>query len=80
MPRKIDPLNRKNYRAVNTALTVTDVKAAISFYQKAFGFKKRGVMNGARTGSRSTPTDRRDWLPFRGCSVGQAGSVPPLHF
>ncbi len=46
MPRKIDPLNRKNYRAVTTALTVTDMKAAISFYQKAFGFKKRGVMNG----------------------------------
>jgi PhnB protein len=46
MPRKIDPLNRKNYGAVNTALTVTDMKAAMSFYQKAFGFKKRGVMNG----------------------------------
>ena len=46
MPKKIDALNRKNYRAVNTALTVTDMKAAIAFYQKAFGFKKRGIMNG----------------------------------
>jgi PhnB protein len=27
-------------------LTVTDVKAAVAFYQKAFGFTKRGIMNG----------------------------------
>ncbi len=27
-------------------LTVTDVKAAADFYQKAFGFTKRGIMNG----------------------------------
>jgi PhnB protein len=42
MAKKIDPLNRKNYRAVNVSLTVKDMKAAMSFYQKAFGFKKRG--------------------------------------
>jgi PhnB protein len=46
MPKKIDPLNRKLYGAVTVALTVTDVKAALSFYQKAFGFEKRGIMNG----------------------------------
>lgn len=46
MPKKIDPLNKKNYRAVNAALTVTDMKAAVSFYQKAFGFKSRGIMKG----------------------------------
>src|SRR5437016_9264610 len=46
MPRKIDPLNRKMYGSVTTMLTVTDVKAAASFYQKAFGFAKRGIMNG----------------------------------
>ena len=46
MPKKIDPLNRRNYRAVNVALTVTDMKAAMTFYQKAFGFKRRGVMKG----------------------------------
>jgi PhnB protein len=48
MPRlkKIDPLNKKLYGSVSTILTVTDVKAAVSFYQKAFGFEKRGVMNG----------------------------------
>lgn len=45
MAKKIDPLNRKMYGAVNVSLTVTDMKAAMSFYQKAFGFAKRGVMN-----------------------------------
>lgn len=46
MPQKIDPLNKKNYSAVTTALCVMDVRAAASFYQRAFGFEKRGVMNG----------------------------------
>ena len=46
MPKKVDPLNKKNYTAVTAALCVTDVKAAASFYQKAFGFQKRGIMNG----------------------------------
>ena len=46
MPKKIDPLNRKMYGAVSVMITVTDVKAAMNFYQKAFGFAKRGVMNG----------------------------------
>jgi PhnB protein len=46
MPKKIDPLNKKLYNSVTTALTVNDVKAAAAFYQKAFGFEKRGIMNG----------------------------------
>ena len=46
MPKKIDPLNKKNYGAVTAALTVADVKVAVDFYQKAFGFVKRGIMNG----------------------------------
>ena len=46
MPRKIDPLNKKMYGSVTTMLTVADVKAAAAFYQKAFGFAKRGIMNG----------------------------------
>jgi len=46
MPKKIDPLNKKNYGAVSAALTVSDVPAAAKFYQKAFGFAKRGIMNG----------------------------------
>jgi uncharacterized glyoxalase superfamily protein PhnB len=46
MPKKIDPLNKKNYTAVTAALCVTDVKGAAEFYQKAFGFQKRAIMNG----------------------------------
>lgn len=46
MPKKIDPLNKKNYGAVSASLTVADVKAAAAFYQKALGFTKRGIMNG----------------------------------
>ena len=46
MPRKADPLNKKRYGAVSAMLTVSDVKAAVDFYQKAFGFAKRGIMNG----------------------------------
>jgi uncharacterized glyoxalase superfamily protein PhnB len=46
MPKKIDPLNKKRYGPVTVMLTVTDVKEAAAFYQKAFGFAKRGIMNG----------------------------------
>ena len=46
MPKKIDPLNKKLYGSVTAMLTVNDVKAAAAFYQKAFGFAKRGIMNG----------------------------------
>ena len=46
MPKKIDPLNKKLYGSVTAMLAVTDVKAAATFYQKAFGFTKRGIMNG----------------------------------
>jgi len=46
MAKKIDPLNKKLYGAVSVMLTVADVKAAVNFYQKAFGFAKRGIMNG----------------------------------
>lgn len=42
MPKKIDPLNKKTYAAITASFCVTDVKAAASFYQKAFGFEKRG--------------------------------------
>jgi len=46
MAKKIDPLNKKQYGAVSTNLIVSDMKAAINFYQKALGFSKRAVMNG----------------------------------
>ena len=44
--KKIDPLNKKQYSAVSPTLTVSDIPAAVNFYQKAFGFAKRGIMNG----------------------------------
>ena len=44
--KKIDPLNKKLYGSVSTMLTVSDVKAAVTFYQKAFGFEKRAIMDG----------------------------------
>jgi uncharacterized glyoxalase superfamily protein PhnB len=31
---------------LTAVLTVSDIKAAANFYQKAFGFAKRGIMNG----------------------------------
>lgn len=46
MPKKIDPLNKKIYGSLTAMLTVNDVKSAAAFYQKAFGFAKRGIMNG----------------------------------
>ncbi len=46
MAKKIDPLNKRQYGAVSAILTVSDVTAAAAFYQKAFGFTKRGIMNG----------------------------------
>lgn len=46
MPKKVDPLNKKQYGAVTANLVVTDIKAAAAFYQKAFGFAKRSIMNG----------------------------------
>jgi PhnB protein len=46
MAKKIDPLNKKQYGAATVMLIVSDVKAAAGFYQKAFGFAKRGIMNG----------------------------------
>jgi PhnB protein len=44
--KKIDPLNKKQYGAVSAMLTVSDIPAAVTFYQKAFGFSKRSIMNG----------------------------------
>jgi uncharacterized glyoxalase superfamily protein PhnB len=46
MPKKIDRLNKKLYGSVTAMLTVNDVKSAAAFYQKAFGFTKRGIMAG----------------------------------
>jgi PhnB protein len=42
---KIDPLNRKNYGAMTPMLAVSDVRRAVDFYTKAFGFTVRRVMD-----------------------------------
>ena len=46
MAKKIDPLNKKQYSAVSAMLTVSDIPAAVNFYQRAFGFSKRAIMKG----------------------------------
>jgi uncharacterized glyoxalase superfamily protein PhnB len=40
---RIDPLNRKNYGALTPMLAVSDVRRAVDFYTKAFGFSVRGI-------------------------------------
>lgn len=44
--RKIDPLNRKQYGALTPMLAVSDVRRAVDFYKKAFGFTVRSIMDG----------------------------------
>jgi uncharacterized glyoxalase superfamily protein PhnB len=43
--RKIDPLNRQEYRSVTPMLSVGDVRQAMNFYTTAFGFKVKQVMD-----------------------------------
>ena len=84
MPKKIDPLNKKNYTAVTAALCVSDVKAAANFYQKAFGFEKRGIMNGpdgkpvhAELTMRGTTLMLGPEMPEMGArSAGNVGASP----
>jgi len=73
MPKKIDPLNKKNYTAVTAALCVADVKAAAAFYQKAFGFEKRGIMNGPD----GKPMHAE--LTFRGVTLMLGPEMPAMH-
>src|SRR5215831_19492734 len=42
---RIDPLNRKNYAALTPMLAVSDVRRAVDFYTRAFGFSVRGIMD-----------------------------------
>jgi PhnB protein len=72
MPRKIDPLNKKQYGSVTTMLTVTDIKAAADFYQKAFGFAKRVIMNG------SDGTAKHAELTLRGTTLMLGPEVPQM--
>ena len=74
MPRKIDPLNKKLYGSVTAVLTVTDVKAAAAFYQKAFGFAKRGIMNGTDGKAIHAELTLRGTTLMLGPEVPQMGS------
>jgi PhnB protein len=74
MPRKIDPLNKKLYGAVTAMLTVTDVKAAADFYQKAFGFTKRGIMNGPDGKAMHAELTLRGTTLMLGPEMAQMGS------
>ena len=74
MSKKIDPLNKKLYCSVTTILTVTDVKAAAAFYQKAFGFARRGIMNGPDGKAIHAELTLRGMALMLGPEVPQMGS------
>ena len=85
MPKKVDPLNKKMYQAVSATLTVSDLKAAVAFYTKAFGFKSRGLHKGpdgkpmhAELALRGSVVMLGPELPQFGCrtpkSIGGSGS------
>lgn len=83
MPKKIDPLNKKNYAALSPMLVVADIKAAVGFYQKAFGFEKRGIMNGpdgkpihAELTLRGVTLMLGPEMPGMGVSAKTAGASP----
>jgi PhnB protein len=74
MPKKIDPLNKKMYGSITTMLTVSDVKAAASFYQKAFGFAKRGIMDGPDGKAMHAELTLRNTTLMLGPEIAQMGS------
>lgn len=74
MPKKIDPLNKKQYGSVTAILTVSDVKAAAAFYQKAFGFAKRGIMNGPDGKAMHAELTLRGTTLMLGPEVAQMGT------
>lgn len=74
MPKKIDPLNKKQYGSVTTMLTVADVKAAAAFYQRAFGFARRVMMNGPDGKALHAELTLRGTTLMLGPEVPQMGS------
>ena len=74
MAKKIDPLNKKTYGAVTAILTVTDVKAAVDFYRKAFGFTSRGIMKGPDGKPMHAELRLRDTTLMLGPEMPQGGS------
>jgi len=74
MAKKIDPLNKKYANAVTTMVTVRDIKAAAAFYQKAFGFQKRAIMNGPDGKPMHAELKLRETLLMLGSESPQWGS------
>jgi len=77
MPKKIDPLNKKVYGSVTAILTVNDVKAAVAFYQKAFGFAKRAIMEGPDGNAMHAELTLRGTTLMLGPEMPQMGSRSP---
>jgi uncharacterized glyoxalase superfamily protein PhnB len=77
MPKKIDPLNKKVYGSVTTVLTVNNVKAAAAFYQKAFGFAKRSIMDGPDGKAVHAELTLRGATLMLGPEMAQMGSRSP---
>jgi PhnB protein len=85
MPKKVDPLNKKNYGAVSANLIVSDVKGAATFYQKALGFASRGIMKGpdgkpihAELTLRGTTIMLSPEMPQRGARSAKAMGGSPI--
>ena len=74
MPKKIDPLNKKNYSAVSVSLTVADIPAASKFYKQAFGFAGRGNF---MKGPDGKPMHAE--LTLRGTSLMLGPEMPPRY-
>lgn len=75
MAKKIDPLNKQQYGSVTAMLTVTDLKAAVAFYQKALGFTRRGsIMNGPDGKPMHAELRLRDTTLMLGSENPQAGT------
>ncbi len=78
MPKKIDPLNKKHYPAVMAALTVSDLKSAVNFYTKAFGFKRRGpIMSGPDGKAMHAELDLRGAVIMLGPEFPEFGNRTP---
>ena len=73
MPKKIDPLNKKQYGAVSVSLPVTDIAAASRFYQQALGFKKRSSMNGPGGKLIHVELENRGSVIMLGCEMPERG-------
>lgn len=72
--KKIDPIARGKYTAVNAMLTVKDVNAAIAFCQKGLGFKVRDVMKGPDGATLHAELRLRDSVVMLGPESAEQGS------